>query len=78
MGAAAATFLRGRLIMHGAAPDLAVAVVESASRPEQRAVGTTLMQLPGTLAELAPEGPVMILLGLAPRAMAAAELKEAL
>jgi uroporphyrin-III C-methyltransferase/precorrin-2 dehydrogenase/sirohydrochlorin ferrochelatase len=78
MGAAAATFLRGRLLMHGARADTPVTAVESASRPDQRTIATTLMQLPEALAEAAPHGPVLILYGLAPRAAAAAELREAL
>jgi hypothetical protein len=43
-------------------------------------IGSTLMDLPNALAEAAPKGPVMILLGLQPRATAApaAELREAL
>ncbi len=65
--------------MHGARADLPVTAVESASRPEQRVIGTTLIDLPAALAAAAPDGPVMILLGLAPRAAAAAaELREAL
>ncbi len=72
MGAAAATFLRGRMLMHGAAPDLPVTAVESASRPDQRVIATTLMDLPAALAEAAPRGPVMLLLGIAPRGAGAA------
>ena len=76
----AATFLRGRLLMHGARADAPLTLVENASRPEQRVIATTLMDLPKALADAAPEGPVIILLGLAPRAAAAAatELREAL
>ena len=80
MGVKAATFLRGRLMMHGAPADTPVTAVENASRPDQRVIATTLIELPQALAAAAPEGPVMILYGLAPRAAAAAldELKEAL
>ncbi len=79
MGVKAATFLRGRLLMHGARADLPVTAVENASRPGQRVIATTLIDLPGALSAAAPEGPVMILLGLEPRAAAAAvELREAL
>ena len=80
MGGKAATFLRGRLLMHGARADLPVTAIESASRPEQRVIASTLMDLPNALADAAPEGPVMILLGLAPRAAVAPalELREAL
>jgi uroporphyrin-III C-methyltransferase/precorrin-2 dehydrogenase/sirohydrochlorin ferrochelatase len=68
MGTRAATFLRGRLLMHGARADLPVTAVENASRPDQRIVGTTLLELPGALENLAPRGAVMLLVGLAPRA----------
>ena len=80
MGVKAAAFLRGRLLMHGAAADTPVSAVENASRPEQRVIATTLIDLPKALAEATPQGPVMILYGLAPRAAASAvsQLKEAL
>ena len=66
MGAAAATFLRGRLLMHGAAPETPVTAVEAASQPGQRVLAASLIDLPERLAEVAPEGPVMLLLGIAP------------
>jgi uroporphyrin-III C-methyltransferase/precorrin-2 dehydrogenase/sirohydrochlorin ferrochelatase len=80
MGVKAAAFLRGRLLMHGAAAGTPVTAVENASRPDQRVIATTLIDLPEALAEAAPEGPVVILLGLAPRAAARAvgALREAL
>jgi uroporphyrin-III C-methyltransferase/precorrin-2 dehydrogenase/sirohydrochlorin ferrochelatase len=80
MGVKASTFLRGRLLMHGAPADTPVTAIENASRPEQRVIASTLIELPKALAEAAPEGPVMILYGLAPRAAASAlgELREAL
>ena len=66
--------------MHGAAADTPVTAVENASRPGQRVLGTTLIELPATLAEARPSGPVMILYGLAPRAAATAldDIREAL
>jgi uroporphyrin-III C-methyltransferase/precorrin-2 dehydrogenase/sirohydrochlorin ferrochelatase len=79
MGVKAATFLRGRLLMHGARGDTPVTAVENASRPDQRIIATSLIELPGALAEAAPEGPVLILLGLAPRSAAGRlEIREAL
>jgi uroporphyrin-III C-methyltransferase/precorrin-2 dehydrogenase/sirohydrochlorin ferrochelatase len=80
MGVKAATFLRGRLMMYGAQAETPVTAVENASRPDQRVITTTLFELPLALKAAAPEGPVMILYGLAPRAAAAAlvEMKEAL
>ena len=80
MGVKAATFLRGRLMMHGAAADTPVTAVENASRPESRVIATTLIELPAALAGATPGAPVMILYGLAPRAaaMAMTEMREAL
>lgn len=78
MGKKAARFLQGRLMMHGAAPETPVTVVENASRPDQRCLGTTLSRLPEVTASL--EGPAVLLYGLAPRAAEARleDLKEAL
>lgn len=80
MGLRAAAFLRGRLMMHGAPADLPVTAVEHASRPDERVIATTLMGLPEALDAAAPEGPVLILVGLAPRRAQAAlaDLREAL
>lgn len=80
MGTRAATFLRGRLMMHGAPAETPVTLVENASRPEQRVIATTLIDLPAALAAAGPDGPVMILYGLAPRAAAPAfnHIREAL
>ncbi len=65
MGKRAARFVQGRLLMHGAAPDTPVALVENASRPDQQIVSATLASMPQMAAQL--EGPAVILLGLAPR-----------
>ena len=85
MGLKAATFVRGRLLMHGAAADTPVTAVENAGRPGSRVIATTLIDLPSALADAAPadagtRGPVMILYGLAPRAAALMldDLREAL
>jgi uroporphyrin-III C-methyltransferase/precorrin-2 dehydrogenase/sirohydrochlorin ferrochelatase len=80
MGVKAATFLRGRLLMHGAPGDTAVTAVENASRPGQRVIATTLIELPAALAAAEPDGPVIILYGLAPRAAALMleDIREAL
>lgn len=64
-----ARFLQGRLMMHGAAPDTPVTVVENASRPEARSLATTLARLPAVTEALT--GPAVLLYGLAPRAAAA-------
>ncbi len=68
MGVKAATFLRGRLMIHGAAEDTPVTAVENASRPDQRVIATTLIELPQALDDAAPAGPVVLFLGLSPRA----------
>ena len=68
MGVKAATFLRGRLMIHGCAEDTPVAAIENASRPDQRVIASTLIDLPNALTEAAPKGPVMLFLGLSPRA----------
>jgi siroheme synthase len=77
MGKASARFLQGRLMMHGAAADTPVTIVENASRMDERTVATTLAGLPDTLSDIA--GPAVLLYGLAPRRAAAAlsRLKEA-
>jgi siroheme synthase len=66
--------------MHGAPGDTAVTAVENASRPGQRVIATTLIELPAALAAANPDGPVIILYGLAPRAAALMldDIREAL
>lgn len=78
MGKRASRFVQGRLMMHGAAPDTPVTLVENASRADERVIATTLASLPQSVADLT--GPAVILYGLAPRraALAIAELKEAI
>jgi siroheme synthase len=64
-------------MMHGAAPDTPVTLVENVSRPDQRIVAATLATLPDAAQAL--EGPAVILYGLKPRQAAATltQLKEA-
>ena len=78
MAKKAARFVQGRLMMHGAAPDTPVTLVENASRADQSVRSTTLAALPETAQTLS--GPAVILYGLAPRQAIAAlpTLKEAL
>jgi len=71
MGARGARFLQGRLLMHGASPDTPVTAVENASRVEARVIASTLAELPADLEAAAPDGPVILMLGLAPRAAVA-------
>ncbi len=77
MGKKSARFLQGRLMMHGAAADTPVTVVENVSRANQRILPATLATLPAALADL--HGPAILLYGLAPRAAVSAlsTLKEA-
>lgn len=65
MGKRAAKFLRGRLMMHGADGETPVTAVENASRPNQRIIESTLLDLPDAIAET--DGPVILMYGLAPR-----------
>ena len=67
MGKRAATFLRGRLLMHGAAPSTPVTIVENASAADERIVATSLLRLPETLEEERFAGAVVLMLGLLPR-----------
>ena len=77
MGKKSSRFIQGRLMMHGAAPETPVAIVENVSRPEQRVVAATLATLPDAVAQL--DGPAVLLYGLEPRSTRAAltQLKEA-
>ena len=78
MAIKSARFVQGRLMMHGAAADTPVTIVENASRPDERIVAATLATLPGALADIT--GPAVLLYGLAPRraAVARSQRKEAL
>ncbi|MEO0389156.1 MAG: siroheme synthase CysG [Pseudomonadota bacterium] len=67
MGVRAAAFLRGRLMIAGAAETTPVTAVENASRPDQRVIAASLLDLPDRLAEAGPTGPVVLFLGLTPR-----------
>jgi uroporphyrin-III C-methyltransferase/precorrin-2 dehydrogenase/sirohydrochlorin ferrochelatase len=72
MGLRGARFIQGRLMMHGAASDTPVTVVDNASRPEGRTIATTLGRLAADLEAAALSGPAVLLYGLTPRAVAAA------
>ncbi len=71
MGAKGARFLQGRLMMHGAAPDTPVSAVENASRAGARIINSTLATLPADIEAAETTGPVILMLGLSPRAAAA-------
>lgn len=64
MGKAAAAFLRGRLLMHGAKAETPVTIVENVSRPDQRIIPGSLHSLPDRLADVT--GPAVLMLGLSP------------
>ncbi|MEL6318497.1 MAG: hypothetical protein AAFR16_12775, partial [Pseudomonadota bacterium] len=57
---------------HGAAPETPVAIVENASRPEQKVVAATLETAPAALAEAGVRGPAIVFIGLTPRRAGAA------
>jgi uroporphyrin-III C-methyltransferase/precorrin-2 dehydrogenase/sirohydrochlorin ferrochelatase len=67
MGKAAARFVQGRLLMHGADAGTPLSLIENASRSDERIIGTTLSQLSETVAEADFAGPVLMFLGLSPR-----------
>lgn len=67
MGARGARFLQGRLMMHGIAPDTAITAVENASRVDARVIASSIAHLPKDLEDAAPDGPVILMLGLSPR-----------
>lgn len=75
MGKKSARFIQGRLMMHGAAHDTPVTLVENVSRPDQHILMATLATLSDAAATLV--GPAVILYGLAPRADALPQLHEA-
>ena len=70
MGLRAATFLRGRLLMHGADASTPVTAVFNASREDQRIVETTLIDLPDAVRGV--EGAAVLLYGIAPAGAGAA------
>ncbi|MEM9269664.1 MAG: siroheme synthase CysG, partial [Pseudomonadota bacterium] len=80
MGLRASKFLRGRLLMHGAADTTPVTAVFNASRADQKIIATTLLQLPDALADADATGPAVLMLGLSPRQARAqlSQLEEAL
>ncbi|MYH57768.1 MAG: uroporphyrinogen-III C-methyltransferase [Boseongicola sp. SB0675_bin_26] len=67
MGKKSARFLQGRLMMHGAAPDTPVAIVESATRADQRIIASELAYLSEDIAAAGMTGPALVICGLAPR-----------
>ncbi|MCI4661113.1 MAG: uroporphyrinogen-III C-methyltransferase [Neomegalonema sp.] len=74
MGVRGAGFLRERLLAHGAAAHTPVAVIENASRPEQKRIAASLADLPERLEAAGITGPAILFLGLCPRDARAAAL----
>ena len=67
MGIRAATFLSGRLLMHGAAAETPVTVIDNASRIDQRVIASTVSALVTDIEKAGIEGPAILFLGLTPR-----------
>ncbi|KMW56697.1 Siroheme synthase [Candidatus Rhodobacter oscarellae] len=67
MGKRAARFVQGRLMMHGAAPETPVSVVENAARADQRVVETSLAHMAEDIGAAGLDGPAITFMGLAPR-----------
>jgi uroporphyrin-III C-methyltransferase len=70
MGKKSARFIQGRLMMHGAAADTPITIVENVSRADERIHAATLATLPEFVMRVS--GPAVILLGLVPRSAASA------
>ena len=66
-----ARFVQGRLLMHGAAADTPVTIVENASRADERIITARLGTLSEDITCAALTGPALLLYGLAPRTAAA-------
>ncbi len=78
MGIGASRFIQGRLLMHGAAENTPVTIVENASRPEQIVIATTVGDLPDDLKRGGIKGPAILLLGFTPaEAVTLSNLHEA-
>lgn len=72
MGVAAAAYLQGRLLMHGAAPATPMSVVEAVSTPLQKVLATNLGSLATDIADTGVKGPAILILGIAPKTAATA------
>ncbi|EBA03247.1 uroporphyrin-III C-methyltransferase [Rhodobacteraceae bacterium HTCC2150] len=68
MGKKSARFMQGRLLMHGAAAQTPVTIIENASRVDQRIIATNLGHMSGDVHNAALKGAALVLYGLAPRA----------
>ncbi|NDR55251.1 siroheme synthase CysG [Aliiruegeria sabulilitoris] len=78
MGKRAARFVQGRLLMHGAAADTPISIVENASRPQGRSLPSRLCSLAEDMVDADLSGPAVMLLGLSPRDAATAAARIAI
>jgi len=67
MGVRAARFVQGRLMLHGAAPDLSVTIVENASRQNEKILSAQLTNMCDRMGEAGITGPAIIFIGLEKR-----------
>ncbi len=67
MGLKASTFIRGRLLMHGAHVSTPVTIVSNVSRATQKIITTTLLELPDAIKAADMTAPAILLLGLKSR-----------
>ena len=67
MGKKSASFIQGKLLMHGAKPSTPVTIVENACRPNQKIFNLNLSQLCRVFVDENISGATIFLLGLAAR-----------
>jgi len=67
MGLKQAHFLSGRLLMHGASPNIPVTIMENVSRADQTIRVSTVGTLARDAEAVGETGPVILMLGLEPR-----------
>ncbi len=67
MGLKQAHFLSGRLLMHGASPEIPVTIMENVSRADQKMTLSTIGALAKDAEAAGDTGPVILMLGLEPR-----------
>jgi uroporphyrin-III C-methyltransferase/precorrin-2 dehydrogenase/sirohydrochlorin ferrochelatase len=67
MGVGASRFIQGRLLLHGAARDMPVTVVENSSRANQIIAASTVATLADDIKARGIKGPAILMLGYAPR-----------
>ncbi len=63
MGLGAARFIQGRLLLHGAAKNKPITVIENASLPDEKVVSSNLGNLPQDIEKYGVTGPAILLIG---------------